>query len=307
MGKHRISILGLMAGVALCANGAAAEDIVVKGKALTKEEAHEQAKSYVQNIGIVTTVKPAARWMDPICPKALGIVDDKAALVTARIRQIAGMIGARVAKPNCTANIIVTFAEDSGALVRRINALDPRQFSEVPMNQRDNLLHGAMPIRWWYSSHIRAADNMPGVGAPLPWMNISNEGGGGGTESTSGASSNVTGTMTNGYRTSIIATMTKRSIEIADVVVDVKLAQGKNFDAVIDYVAMVSLAEIWPQGQVPGDSILSLFAGDPAPRELSAQDEALLKTLYRMPLDREGRYHRGRLVKDLTSHLATKR
>ncbi|MCW1402389.1 hypothetical protein OKA06_08640 [Novosphingobium sp. MW5] len=296
----------LATGLGLLAQPALADDIVVKGKALSKEQAREQAQAFVQNIGIVTTVKPAARWVDPICPKAVGIVDDKAAMVTSRIRQVAANIGARVAKEGCKPNILITFTELGTDLIQRINSMDPRQLSEVPHSQRERLLTGNDPVRWWYSSQVRSHDGMPGMGAPPPWMNMSNEGGGGGgTESTSGASSNVTGTFTNSYRTSVVATQTKRSIDLATVVVDVKLAEGKQFDAVIDYAAMVTLAEVWPQGPMPGDSILSLFEGRPAPGEITPQDEALLKALYKMPMDREGRYHRGRLVKDVSSALAT--
>ena len=42
----------------------AEDDIVVRGQVLSKEEAAAQAKAYVQSIGIVTTAKPAARWLD---------------------------------------------------------------------------------------------------------------------------------------------------------------------------------------------------------------------------------------------------
>jgi hypothetical protein len=299
-GKHLL----LAAGLGLMAQPVMAEDIVVKGKALSKEAAHEQASAYVQNIGIVTTVKPAARWLDPVCPKTVGIVDDKAAMVVARIRQVAANIGARVAKEGCRPNILVTFTDLGTDLIQRINSLDPRQLAEVPHAQRDRVLKGNDPIRWWYASQVRSHDGMPGSSAPPPWLNIETSGSGAAAASDGGGGS-LSSPFTNSYRTSTIATQTKRSLETVTVVIDVKLAEGKGFDAVIDYAAMVSLAEVWPQGPVAGDSILSLFNGTQPPREITSQDEALLKALYKMPLDREGRYHRGRLVKDVSSALAT--
>lgn len=302
----RGKLLLVASNLGLIAQPAMADDIVVKGKALSKEAAHEQATAFVQTIGIVTTVKPAARWVDPVCPRAVGIVDDKAAMVVARIRQVAANIGARVAKAGCKPNVLVTFTELGADLVQRVNSMDPRQLSEVPHAQRDRVLKGSDPVRWWYSSKVRSHDGMPGSTAPPPWLNIETSGTGPGAAAASdGGGGALSSPFTHSYRSSTIGTQTKRSLEIANVVVDVELAEGKQFDAVIDYAAMVSLAEVWPQGPVAGDSILSLFGGGPTPREITSQDEALLKALYKMPLDREGRYHRGRLVKDISSALAT--
>lgn len=60
-------------------------------------------------------------------------------------------------------------------------------------------------------------------------------------------------------------------------------------------VAMVMLAEIDVDAK-PTGSILSLFPGKTGVDDLSVNDLAVLKSLYRLPLDRNARFHRGMLM-----------
>jgi hypothetical protein len=152
--------------LALVAAPVAAEnDIVVRGQVLSKEEAAAQAKAFVQAVGIVSTVKPAARWIDHVCPKVSGIADPKvSARVVARIRRIATEAGAKIGKPGCRGNLMVAFTDDGGDLARRIGAANPRLMGQVPTNWRGQLVSGAEPVRWWYSFSIRGADGKPPMG-----------------------------------------------------------------------------------------------------------------------------------------------
>jgi hypothetical protein len=47
-----------------------------------------------------------------------------------------------------------------------------------------------------------------------------------------------------------------------------------------------------------------MFATSPPLRDLTPQDTAFLRALYRMPLDREAMRHRGQLVNGITRALA---
>ena len=295
--------------LALIAAPVAAEnDIVVRGQALSKEEAAAQAKAFVQAVGIVSTVKPAARWVDPVCPKVSGLGDAAvAARVEARFRSIASAVGARLAKPGCKTNLLIGFTNDADALARQINADDPRQMIELSNAWRGRLVNGRTPMRWWYSTEVRSADGQPPVNAPLPWVGIGMEGG---EETSSGAASTTDvggdsgGGYTNSRRASLISSNAKRAIRTATILVDVTLAQGKDLDGVIDYAALVGLAEICFSGEPPANSVLALFAPENPVYGLTTQDEALLKSLYRLPLDRQGRYHRGWLVNGVTKALS---
>lgn len=292
----------------MLATPAQADDIVVKGQVLSKEEAAAQAKAFVQAVGIVSTVKPAARWLDPVCPKVSGLADPAvAARVEARFRSIASAVGARLAKPGCKTNLLIGFTNDADALARQINADDPRQMIELSNAWRGRLVNGRTPMRWWYSTEVRSADGAPPINAPLPWLGISMEGGG---ESSGGSTTNTDvggdsgGGYTNSRRASLISSNAKRAIRTATVLVDVTLAQGKDLDGVTDYAALVGLAEIRFSGEPPANSVLALFAPENPVYGLTTQDEALLKSLYRLPLDRQGRYHRGWLVNGVTKALS---
>lgn len=302
--RRIVGTFGLAAAIGLAAP-AQAEDIVVRAKALSKEEAEAKARAYVQAVGMVTTVKPAARWLDRICPKATGLADPLvAAKVEARIRAIAGQVGARLAKPGCETNLLVAFTADADDLARRINAQDPRQMMETAPLWRGRLIEGRTPIRWWYSSEVRSADGAPPTSAPLPWLGISSgEGADAGTTTNTDIGGDSGGGTNTSTRSSLVSTNAKRAIRTATILIDVTLAAGKELEAVTDYAALVGLAEIRFAGDPPPDSVLSLFAPSNPTYGLTAQDEALLKSLYRLPLDRHGRYHRGWLVKDISKSL----
>lgn len=285
--------------VAVCLP-ARAQDIVVRGKLLDRQEAEARAQAYVQGVGIVSAVRPAARWLDRVCPKVTGLGDAAvAARVEARIRAIAADAGARLGKPGCDGNLVIAFTADGDDLARRINTANPRLMAQVPAEWRSRLVNGNEPVRWWYLSEVRNADGKPPTTSTLPWYSVEMDGGSNGIVSNVDSGNDGGGGINMASRPSLISTNAKRAITSATVVIDVTRAEGKDLDAVADYAALVGLAEIRFVPSPPPETILSLFGpGEPA-SALTAQDQAMLRSLYRLPLDRQARYHRGWLVKDL--------
>jgi len=51
---------------------------------------------------------------------------------------------------------------------------------------------------------------------------------------------------------------------------------------------------------------MSLFGSSSPPRDLTAQDVAFLRALYRIPLDRRAMQHRSQLVQGITGALAAR-
>ncbi|HEX4848165.1 MAG TPA: hypothetical protein VFV30_08470 [Novosphingobium sp.] len=277
-----------------------ADDIVVQGQALRPEEAEARALAYVQALGVASSNKPAARWIDPVCPKVTGIADPKiASRVIARIRKIAADIGARVDRAGCRGNLMVAFADDGADLARRIGAANPRLMGQVPTDWRGQLVSGTAPVRWWYSFSIRGADGKPPTTATLPWFSVELDGGNNAIAANVDVGNESGGGYNIATRSSLISTNSKRAITSATVVVDVRQAEGKDLAAITDYAALVGLAEIRFVPSPAPDTVLGLFEPASAPRGLTDQDQALLKSLYSLPLDRQGRYHRGWLVRDI--------
>lgn len=306
--RARVSALKCLALALAASSGlpAQAEEIVVSGKALSREEAEAKAASYLQAVGMTSSVRPAARWIDRVCPKVTGIGDAKiSARVEARIRAIANDAGARLAQPGCKGNLVVAFTADGGDLARRIGAANPRLMGQVSPEWRGNLVGGDEPIRWWYSSEVRNGDGKAATTATLPWLSVPMDGGNNAVTANVDTGNASGGGYNLGTGASLISTNAKRAITGATVLVDVTRAEGKDLDAIADYAALVGLAEIRFVPSPPPETILALFQPDSRATALTAQDQAMLRSLYRLPLDRHGRYHRGWLVRDVSGAIAT--
>jgi hypothetical protein len=294
--------LGLASIAALAPPAPATEQptILVQGERLPPEAARERAVAFVRTTGVASGQTPAARWVDPICPDVVGLVETAERAAEARIRRIAAAVGARVAPEGCTRNIVVSFASDGAALAREIARRDPARLAQLSASAREAVLTGSAPIRWWYTTEVRSRHNVQGGDG------MSNAGG---TDQTSPGSGYGAALGGNGgglmhYESSIVSTLTSRVLTSAIVVVDLDKVMGRRLDALAAYAALVALAEIRGVGAAPEGSILGLFAAPVPARDLTAQDMAFLRALYRLPLDRQAMQHRGFLVGEIADALA---
>ena len=174
----------------------------------------------------------------------------------------------------------------------------PGRFGDISPTARDALLNGSAPVRWWYGAETRGrhgegGHRMPsGSGQNTP---ATHDGSGGG-----GNFGGDAATVMH-YDNSIISTLSQRALVSAGVVIDQDAVMGMRLDNVAAYAALVALAEIRSSEFSGEGSILNLFAAPNATRGLTTQDIAFLRALYRMPLDREARRHRGLLVGEMVA------
>lgn len=298
----RAALTAALGGLALAAAQASqpsvpqadpAESIIVTGTRSTPEETRRRAVEFVRGAGVATSQRSVARWEDPVCPRALGLQPTYAGMVEEKLRTIAEAAGIGVAREPCRPNILVSFVADAGATVRAVAARAPRQLEEVPSEARAALLAGPAPVRWWYSTDTRSRDGLPARAAPPPWTAGNAEGGG----------SMLPAHMPTlqHYESSIVSTQAARVLTAATVVVDVGRVEGMPLDAVAAYAALVAFAEIRTDDFSPAGSILGLFDAESRLRAPTEWDMAFLRALYRLPLDRTGRRHRGMLVRELVA------
>ncbi len=286
--------LTLLTSLTLAAPLRADPEITVTGQRLEREQAHAQAQDYVRKLGIARGITPAARWIDPVCLKVLGVDAALGKMVAARFQGIARRVGVRLARPGCRANAVIAFTPDAAGYIRNLEQREPQAFDELGERQLAAMRGGEAPARWWYKTGARGADGDAVMAVPPLGFQITPEGG---TSTGGGPSQDVFASRVS----SLIATPGKRELKGAGVVIDVNLAQGKSLAAVGEFTALVLLAEIRPLADPPPGSILALFApGEARPDALTVQDEAMLKSLYTMPLAREARFHRGKLVDGMT-------
>lgn len=295
-------LIGLGLGATLAAAAPQAEverkPIIVQGERLPESAAKERATQFVRTTGVAAGTVPAARWLDPVCVEVQGLADVGRRAAEAKMRTVAAAAGVTLASEPCRANVVVNFTSDGAGLAREIYRLDSRRFEPLPQRAKDMVLTGSAPVRWIYSTEIRGRNGQRLI-----------EGGGAGqtapaTHDGSGAGSSLGGDKTMmHYESSIISTLTNRALTSAIVIIDTDDAMGRRLDALAAYAALVAFAEIRNPEATPDGSILGMFGSSPPPRDLTAQDAAFLRALYKMPLDREAMRHRGQLVHDISRAL----
>jgi hypothetical protein len=266
---------------------------------LPEKAARDLAVGFVKATGVAAGETPAARWTSPICPEVIGLEDVGKRAAEAKIRRVAAAVGAGVAAEGCRRNIIVSFTSDGGAVAREIVEREPRRVANLSPQARSAVLTGAAPIRWLYTTETRARH-----GGEQTMASNAGESGPA-THDGSGGGSAIGGGLMH-YESSIISTLTNRVLTSAIVIIDTDEAMGRRLDALAAYAALVALAEIRNAEASPQGSILTLFESSVPPRDLTTQDLAFLRALYRLPLDRQAMQHRGQLVHGITGALTAR-
>lgn len=263
------------------------DEIVVTGTLESDAERRRKADAHVRALGVANGQLSVARWIDPICPRVIGLSQEHALIVERQMRATAESLKIETAKSPCQSNIVVSFVSGGAAVARLVAKRGRRQLSEVPLPKRDSLLNSKAPIRWWHLTELRSKGGDRPVSFTPPSVQI--EGGG---SLPSGSDT----TVLNQYNSSIISTRTVRALRSAVVIVDVDRAEGAALKSVTDYATLVSLAEIEFDGETPTHSILALFSMSERPIELTDTDRSFLTEIYRLPLDRMAKQQRQRLV-----------
>jgi hypothetical protein len=249
-------------------------EVVVGGSLVDRE----MSQGYVESLGMGPADQQIARWEMPICVSVLVDSEPIAAQMEVRFRAIAEQVGVKVLRGKCTPNVMIILSENASSTVAQLTRRSLISMSGVPRDKRHLMTDEEAPIRWWYNFLVTSRD------AHLRFENFS--------------SSNI-------------QTNTFRQLTRAIVVIDVPLVTGRAVDSLADYVALVTLAEMWPDKEPRTvGSILDLFNEEPSPDlgsggesapRLSAFDRRFLCELYRLPLARAGQYQRQHLVNMLSA------
>jgi len=290
--------LGLALVAAQAPSDPNAQSITI-GAQLPQKAARDLAVGFVRATGVAAGETPAARWTGPICPEVIGLEDIGKRAAEAKIRRVAEAVGANVAPEGCRRNIIVSFTSDGASLAKAVVEREPWRVAGLSPRARQAVLTGSAPIRWLYSTETRPRHGSAATtsGDAAKSYGPAGPGYGGG--------SSIGGDMPTlmHYESSVLSTLTNRVLTSAIVIIDTDEAMGRRLDTLAAYAALVALAEIRNAEATPPGSILTLFESSAPPRDLTAQDLAFLRALYRLPLDRQAMQHRGQLVHGITGAL----
>ena len=273
--------------------------IVVTGDPLDK--VRSESIAYVRELGVARGSQQAARWVTGICPRVAGITEPMAAKAREQIRAVARSVGAPLAPEGCKPNFVVVLTSDPQSFTKMVAKRDSSKMGVKPRRSDREWLFGTSPARWWYDLGIRDRDGNAASSDAGPRVAAEADAPGGvAAQSKSELPGNAEAVFTSQYSASRLSTASIRAIRASTVVVNFDDANRLGLEAVIDYAALVGLAEIRP-GAAPDASILSLFDAGTVRRELSNRDIGFLTALYALPLDREANVQRTALVNIMTN------
>jgi len=174
----------------------------------------------------------------------------------------------------------------------------------------DQFANTSRPVRWWYvaTDGAGAIQNRPG--AAFDRQSSGREAAaaaagdsGSSTGLTSGDIQGMDSVRSNGTRTRAVL---RNELTYALVIVDARRVANLQPTAWMDYVAMVSLAQIDPSASTQQfDTILNLFStSESSQTALSQWDDAYLKALYRARRDAGGNRQFGDVARRMTENIS---
>lgn len=283
--------------------------IIVTGKKLTKEEARRQASSFVRTATVIPQEDQYARRRDPLCPAVSGIDAQYRTKVVTKITSVADAVGVKMAKPGCSANLLIHFTNDVGGYIAQMAKVRPDLLRTMRPDERLALKQSVVPMRWLYATEARGSDDMKlsngGKGASVLMAGSQSSNSPAANDAVNIQSSR--GTL-NINSASLIDTQMIVNLTSAIVIVDAEKSTGFTLESVAAYAAMVSLAQIKLSTDYSSyPSILSMFSGakgaDEAPRDLTEWDYAYLRALYKIPANRTARTQRTRIYGEMVKQL----
>lgn len=276
-----MSIVSVMAALALFQQPASAqsppppaqeppvalEDVIVEARRL-----EELTREFVDEVSAPANNRGLARWRGGVCVGVVNIRAEVAQALADRISQVAMEYGLRPRDPGCRPNILVTFADDGAAMgdamVERrrqvfrvgVGGLDRGNVALRDFRQSDR------PVRWWHVSV--PTDALSGTqGIRLPGDEVAPRVRGEGLVNRG-----------RGIRDDLNKVI---------IVVDINRIDSVMLPQLADYLALVALAQVDPDGDTSRyETILNLFDNPEGSPGLTGWDRAYLEALYGGPSER---------------------
>lgn len=233
-----------------------------------------------------------SRFVGDVCPAVIGLSDDLANEVAGRIRNVAAVIGAPLAKAECNPNVVLLVVHDKHAAIQQLRARMPGLFAEMRTADIRKLLDNPGPAAAWQISSRVGADGMP-----LTMVRIRKEDG-----------NNDAVPLVRGGFLSRVNMQVMRRLDLSLVVVEARALDQVDTRQLADYVTMRTLAVGNSDvSDLPARSILQLFNAGvsplQAPESVTWWDVSFLKSLYRSSNRVEARDQRAQIAKMMAREL----
>lgn len=244
----------------------AESDIVVVGERL-----QEMVRSFVGEVAEAPGgEQQMARWDRSVCPLVAGLPTRQMQYIADRIAQRAHQVGLQSQGPGCRANILIFVTPDASMLAEGIvdeyrtlvAYYSTNGISTLGRGPLEEFVTATTPVRWWHVNQTVSGDGQS-VGGDTAGTQV----------------------MRTSQAPSRVRRMTRQDFLRVLIIVDARQADGVTLQALSDYLAMVSLAQLDPAGETTGvPTILNLFTardtGGVVPAAMTQWDEAYLDGLY---------------------------
>jgi hypothetical protein len=278
---RRCSVAAALVAAALAGAPAAiaqtsTDDIVVTGLS------RDRAQSFVSQLSATPpSVDQMGRWDQAVCVGVAGLPARQGQFIADRVAQRAYQVGLRPGEPGCAPNISIVVAPDASVAAQRMFEQNESLFAyryetgvaTLGQEAFTRFLNTDRPVRWWHVTRTMSADGEPiGSGGVTPSMS---QGGFDGAQTV----------RSNG---SMLRQATRQDFGRVVIIIDGRSAGTVQLAALADYVAMVALAQVNPEGDTSSfPTVLNLFSvtGGAAPTGLTAWDLAYLDALYKADRD----------------------
>lgn len=273
------------------------EEIVVRAERL-----REAVRGFVEGISEPGKEGQLARWDRKVCPGVIGAPIAQAQALNDQIARRVQALDLKVGAPGCKANVLIILTPDSDTFTPQFVEQNPKLFSvgddfgntrgRTELNQFANT---PRPIRWWH-----VGETVTDRGQVLGKSDATPSGTGDGFSGVQVARVSNAGRLTAG---------TREDFNRVIVIVDARAVDELKLEAVADYIAMVSLAQLNPDAKTDGaDTVLNLFsaarAGNTPPPGMTEWDTAYLEGLYGAPrYARNARRQQGAITVEMEDEL----
>ena len=260
--------------------------IEAERQALRKRIAHFVRTMTAQ----VSSYESLPRWGVKVCPAVTGLPAPQGEFILQRISSIARWAGIPLGAEDCKPNLWITVTSEPSRLVKQMWSHDPGRFADLSgqpatVTEMRRFLDDPRAIRVWHGAELVGA-----MGNELgPYENMPQQ--------------------SRAPKVNTLPTMSRIQIDDVQVikstlvVVDKRRVVGLKIGAVADYVAMVGLAAVNPDGDyASAESILNLFTAPQKGQsieQLGAWDAGFLKALY--ATDQSSKLQVAAIVNKMTS------
>ena len=243
------------------------EDISVLGLST-----REQTQQFVGRIATAPAGARIGRWHDPLCISVANMTAPHGQMLVDRIAELARELDVKVSPSGCRSNVLIVATDDGAAMAEamverwRLRFRPPIDNTNMGLAALDRFRTGDAPVRWWPVALPVSVD----TGQPV---------------------ARVTGEhrapIYYARNVSRLRSAVRYDLRSVTVIIDMTKTGDITLQSLMDYTAMVVLAQVNPRSDYSNQpTIMNLFDNPDDITQMTEWDRLYLQALYDSEVDR---------------------